>query len=208
MFERKSHWESIYTVKAPTEVSWYQPHAEKSLELITRTGLGKKAQVIDVGGGASTLAGDLLLLRYENITVLDIAASAIERTKGRLGDEAGKVTWLEADITEAKLPLSHYDLWHDRAVFHFLTEAKDRAAYVKRIADSLKPGGHIIIASFALDGPEKCSGLDIVRYGPDELHSEFGEQFQLIDTVRETHHTPFGTEQKFIYCYLQRRQEG
>ncbi len=207
MFERKSHWQNIYTQKAPTEVSWYQPRPEKSLELIARTRVEKSAQIIDVGGGASTLVDTLLAQGFQHITVLDIASAAIERAKARLGEQTNKVTWLEADITLANLPPSHYDVWHDRAVFHFLTDASDRKAYVTRVGESLKSSGHLIIATFAPDGPLKCSGLNVVRYGPEELRGEFGDEFQLIDSVSEIHQTPFKIEQKFTYCYLKNGNE-
>jgi 2-polyprenyl-3-methyl-5-hydroxy-6-metoxy-1,4-benzoquinol methylase len=204
MAERKAHWENIYTVKAPAEVSWYQPHPETSLELITRTGIEKAAQIIDVGGGASTLVDDLLSQGYSNITVLDIASAALEKSQARLGTRATSVTWVEADITQASLPPAHYDLWHDRAVFHFLTEAKDRLSYTRAVEKSLKPGGHLIVATFAADGPKKCSGLDIVRYSPDELRGQFGDHFRLIESLDEAHQTPFGSEQRFIYCHFQK----
>jgi len=204
MLERKSHWEKIYTTKAPTEVSWFQPHPETSLELIAGAGIDKEAQIIDVGGGASTLIDDLLTKGFRHITVLDIASAALERSKFRLGDQANSVTWLEADITEVTLPPFHYDLWHDRAVFHFLTDAKDRRKYVSTLEGSLKPGGHLIIAAFAHDGPKMCSGLDTMRYSPQELHHAVGDKFRLLESVNELHPTPFGTEQKFTYCLLQK----
>lgn len=204
MAERKSHWENIYSVKAPTEVSWYQPHPATSLELINRTGIAKAAQIIDVGGGASTLVDDLLSQGFGHITVLDIASAALEKSQARLGTRATSVTWVEADITQASLPPSHYDLWHDRAVFHFLTDAKDRRSYIKALERSLKPSGHLIVATFAPDGPKKCSRLDIVRYSPDELRGEFGDDFRLIESTDEAHQTPFGTEQRFIYCHFQK----
>jgi 2-polyprenyl-3-methyl-5-hydroxy-6-metoxy-1,4-benzoquinol methylase len=204
MAERKAHWENIYSVKAPTEVSWYQPHPATSLELINRTGITRAAQIIDVGGGASTLVDDLLSQGYSNITVLDIASAALEKSQARLGTRATSVSWIAADITQASLPPAHYDLWHDRAVFHFLTDAKDRQSYTRAVEESLKPGGHLIVATFASDGPKKCSGLDIVRYSPDELRGEFGDTFQLIESVDEAHQTPFGSEQRFIYCHFQK----
>lgn len=200
MFERKSHWENIYTIKAPTEVSWYQQHPKTSLGLIARTGVEKTAEIIDVGGGASMLVDDLLSESYHHVTVLDIASAALEKSKTMLGERARSVTWMEADITQASLPPSHYDLWHDRAVFHFLTDEKDRQNYIHAVDESLKPGGHLIVATFAPDGPQKCSGLDTVRYSPDELRNEFGDNYRLVESVVEEHQTPFGTEQKFIYC--------
>jgi len=197
----KSHWENIYTTKESTQVSWYKPHLNLSLQLIERTSVDKSAYIIDVGGGAATLVDDLLDNGYAHVSVLDISAAAIEVAKSRLGGRAGQVTWLEADITQAALPEQHYDVWHDRAVFHFLTRAEDRRRYVDAVRRSLKAGGHIIVATFATDGPPKCSGLDVMRYDPDGLHGEFGADFKLVESVREDHQTPFGTQQKFIYCY-------
>lgn len=204
MSEQKSHWENIYTIKAPNEVSWYQLHPETSLELISRTGVEKTAQIIDVGGGASSLVDDLLSAGFKNITVLDIATAAIEKSKERLGELADDVIWIEADVTQASLPHLFYDVWHDRAVFHFLTNAKDRLCYINTVKESLKQGGHIVIATFAPDGPKKCSGLDTVRYSPQDLQREFGDNFLLVESVGEVHRTPFNTEQKFTYCLFQK----
>ena len=200
----KTHWEHIYQTKAPTQVSWYQEHSRQSLQLITRTGMAKTAQIIDVGGGPSALVGDLLDRGYEHITVLDISATALKAARTRLGTRADKVTWLEADILQTKSPHHKYDLWHDRAVFHFLTEPADRRRYVNAVNEAVKPGGHVIVATFASDGPESCSGLSVARYEPEGLHNEFGDSFMLLDSTREVHHTPFGTEQKFIYCYCRK----
>lgn len=199
--ERKAHWENIYTTKPQTEVSWYQEHAIRSLKLVKSTGAGVSAQIIDVGGGASTLVDDLLAGGFANLTVLDISSAALEAAKERLGPcSARKVTWLEADITQAALPLQAFDIWHDRAVFHFLADEEDRRRYISAMSHALKPGGHIIIATFAADGPLKCSGLNIVRYSPEELRAELGEAFKLIESHEENHLTPFDTTQKFSYC--------
>jgi 2-polyprenyl-3-methyl-5-hydroxy-6-metoxy-1,4-benzoquinol methylase len=206
MFDRKSHWENIYTIKDSTEVSWYQQHPATSLELIISTGIAKEAQIIDVGGGASTLVDALLAQGFQCITVLDIASAALEKSKARLGERANGVGWMEAEITQVTLPRHHYDLWHDRAVFHFLTDARDRQSYIKSVGTSLKPSGHLIIATFATDGPKKCSGLDTVRYSSGDLLDEFGNDFRLVESVDEAHRTPFGTEQNFIYCHLQNRK--
>ena len=199
--KNKSHWEHIYETKDVTNVSWFQPHAVLSVRLIRATGLDTTARIIDVGGGASTLVDDLLSNGYEEVTVLDISGAALQRSKDRLGQRAESVTWVEADITQANLPEDYYDLWHDRAVFHFLTDESDRAAYVRTVQRSVKTGGHIIVASFGLGGPEKCSGLNVVRYSPESMHDEFGDDFELVDSTTETHHTPFGTDQEFVYCY-------
>lgn len=200
----KSHWENIYTHKAPDVVSWFQPHAEHSLALIARAGLARDAAIIDVGGGASTLVDDLLARGYHDLTVLDLSAVALAAAQARLGDDARRVSWVEADITAVDLPRQRYDLWHDRAVFHFLTDAAQRHAYVERVLQSVKPGGHVIVATFAEDGPDRCSGLPVMRYGADTLHAEFGAPFELLEHSRETHHTPGGAAQQFVYCYCRR----
>jgi SAM-dependent methyltransferase len=199
--EIKSHWENIYQTKAPTQVSWYQEHARLSLRLIADTGIDRADPIIDVGGGTSTLVDDLLADGYQHLTVLDISASALQTAQQRLGARATAVTWIEADITQAQLPGQFYAVWHDRAVFHFLTQPHDRQRYIQAVRHAVKPGGHVIVATFAPDGPPQCSGLNITRYSPNSLHHEFGEDFQLITSTHEAHITPFGTEQKFIYCY-------
>lgn len=198
--ERKAHWESIYTTKTPTGLSWYQPHAAKSLELIKHTGVDTSAHIIDVGGGASTLVDDLLAEGFRHLTILDISAAALESARQRLGALAAQeVAWIEADITQAVLPHLHFDVWHDRAVFHFLAAAEERRRYVAAAIRALKPGGHLIVATFASDGPQRCSGLDVVRYGIDELRAEFGA-LRFVESCGEEHPTPFGMKQKFIYC--------
>jgi ubiquinone/menaquinone biosynthesis C-methylase UbiE len=202
--ETKTHWEKVYGTKDSTEVSWFQEHPELSLQFIDRTGVDSSAQVIDVGGGASTLVDDLLSRNYQNITVLDISAAALRVAQERLGSQANAVTWLEADITQVQLPYQFYDVWHDRAVFHFLTRAADRQKYVEAVMHSVKAGGHVIIATFGMDGPSRCSGLEVVRYDPDSLHHEFGSNFDLVHSTSESHETPFGTEQRFIYCYYRK----
>ena len=202
--QSKSHWENIYETKDATQVSWFQQHPELSFQFIEHTGVDKAGKIIDVGGGASTLVDDLLANGYENVTVLDISSAALQVAQQRLGRLASKVTWLVANITQVKLPHSFYDVWHDRAVFHFLTLAEDRARYVKAVQHSVKTGGHVIVATFGIDGPQRCSGLEVVRYSPDSLHDEFGDDFDLVNTTNELHQTPFGTEQKFIYCYCRK----
>lgn len=197
----KTHWENIHQTKAPTQVSWYQEHSLLSLQIIARTGIDKAGQIIDVGGGISTLLDDLLADGYKNVSVLDISAISLQTTQQRLGSRAKEVTWIESDVTQAQLPYQFYDVWHDRAVFHFLIQAEDRQRYIETVRHSVKPGGHVIVATFAPDGPSQCSGLDVVRYSEVGLHNEFGEGFEVVDSSRETHHTPFGTEQRFMYCY-------
>lgn len=202
--QSKSHWERVYSTKATTAVSWFQEHAQYSLGLIRDTQVPLSASVIDVGGGASTLVDDLLASGYSNITVLDLSAAALAVAKARLGELWQGVRWLEADITKASLPVASVDVWHDRAVFHFLTTAEERQAYVEAVYRSVKPGGHVIVATFAEDGPAQCSGLPVMRYSADELHAEFGAPFALLRHEKEEHRTPFGTVQQFVYCYCRR----
>jgi 2-polyprenyl-3-methyl-5-hydroxy-6-metoxy-1,4-benzoquinol methylase len=202
--DAKAHWEHIYATKAPTQVSWYQRHPDCSLRLIQDSGIQPTDPIIDVGGGASTLVDDLLSAGFQSLTVLDISAMALQVARQRLGARADAVAWIEADITQAALPHHGYALWHDRAVFHFLTHLADRQRYIDTLHHAIRPGGHVIMATFAPDGPQQCSGLDVQRYGPESLHRQFGQGFELIDSVRETHNTPWGTEQKFLYCYCRR----
>lgn len=203
--ETQAHWQEVYTTKNSTQVSWFQEHLELSLELIKGTGVDKAGQIIDVGGGTSTLVDDLLADGFRAVTVLDISATAVQVAQKRLGSRADSVTWLESDIRQVHLPDQFYDIWHDRAVFHFLTDFPDRQLYLDIVKHSIKPGGHMIIATFALDGPNRCSGLEVVRYSFDSLHDQFKNDFELVDSTNETHKTPFGTEQKFIYCYWRKR---
>lgn len=202
--QTKDHWEKVYSTRATDAVSWFQQHANLSLGLIGATGVGCAASIIDVGGGASTLVDDLLANGFTNLSVLDLSAAALAATRNRLGSRAAGVQWIEADITRANLPANQFDVWHDRAVFHFLTAPEDRAAYVRAVFRSVKPGGHVIVATFAEDGPGQCSGLPVMRYRADELHAEFGESFFLLSHQKEAHHTPFGTVQQFVYCYCRR----
>lgn len=197
----RRHWEKVYAKSAPEAVSWYQPHLARSLELIERAAPDRSAAIIDVGGGESTLADDLLERGYRDVTVLDISPTAIEVAKARLGAQARHVTWLVADITQVELPGQHYDVWHDRAVFHFLTDASQRVAYVRQVRHAMKPGGHVIVATFGPEGPTQCSGLDVVRYDADSLHDEFGPQFRLVEHATELHRTPRGAPQQFLYCF-------
>jgi 2-polyprenyl-3-methyl-5-hydroxy-6-metoxy-1,4-benzoquinol methylase len=197
----KTHWERIYSTKAPNQVSWYREHLETSLALITRAVGDLSAAIIDVGGGESTLVDDLLARGYRNITVLDISQTALDATRKRLGAAAENVHWLAADVTTMQLDPGAYDVWHDRAVFHFLTTPEQRAAYVRNVVRAVKPGGHVIVSSFGPEGPEKCSGLDVVRYDADTLHAQFGKRFSLVQSSRELHQTPFGATQQFLTCY-------
>lgn len=203
--DTKDYWQKIHRTKGSNQVSWYQAHPTLSLEYIKNTGIDKQGKIIDVGAGASLLVDHLLDDGFQKITVLDISGEALEMSKTRLDKRANLVTWLEADITKANLPHFQYDVWHDRAVFHFLTNPQDRESYIKVVTNSVKPGGHVIVATFADDGPEKCSGLEVARYNSESLHNEFGANFDLIDSTHEVHQTPFGTEQKFVYCYCRKQ---
>jgi SAM-dependent methyltransferase len=200
----KEHWEKVYATKPSDEVSWFQPHAEQSLRLIRGTGVPRSGAIIDVGGGASTLVDDLLADGYQALTVLDLSAAALQAAQQRLGPRARAVQWVEANITTADLPAQAYDIWHDRAVFHFLTDPAARQAYVDAVLRSVKPGGHVIVATFDEDGPTQCSGLPVMRYSADALHAEFGAPFTLLSHEKEEHHTPFGAVQKFVYCYCRK----
>ena len=201
---RKQHWEQVYTTKTSDSVSWFQEHADQSLRLIHNTGLGKDAAIIDVGGGTSRLADDLVAEGHTDLTVLDLSAAALAVARQRLGEHADSVRWIEGDITRVEFPIHRFDIWHDRAVFHFLTDPADRHAYVERVMRSVRPGGHVIVATFAEDGPEKCSGLPVMKYRPEALHAEFGDAFLLVAHEKEAHHTPSGTVQQFVYCYCRK----
>jgi len=198
--DSKSHWEGIYNNKLPTQVSWYQVHARRSLDLIRRVSPPPDGAIIDVGGGASTLIDDLLDADYHDLTVLDLSAAALAVARARLGIRAHTVRWVEADVLDASLPKAGYSVWHDRAAFHFLTAPADRVRYVAQVRQAVRPGGSVLVATFAADGPTRCSGLEVARYSPDELHAEFGAPFQLMASEREEHVTPAGVRQAFIYC--------
>lgn len=200
--DRKQHWESVYRDKAEDTVSWFQVHPDISLELI-RAHTGPKDALIDVGGGASRLVDHLLAEGYTDLTVLDLAETALERAGARLGPAALKVQWQVADVTQWR-PERRYRLWHDRAVFHFLAEPQERAAYRAALEAALAPGHHALIASFALDGPERCSGLPVQRYSPESLAAELGRGFRLRQSREETHLTPMGRLQRFQYSLLER----
>jgi SAM-dependent methyltransferase len=202
----QDHWERIYRTKDPTLVSWYQPEPRLSLELIRRVAPDLRAPIIDVGGGASTLVDGLLEAGYRNVTVLDVAPSALAIAQERIRTRAHRVEWIAGSILDAPLPSAGYAVWHDRAVFHFLTDPEDRARYVAQARRAVRPGGHAMVASFGPDGPMRCSGLDVVRYSPDSMHAEFGDGFRMLDSVREDHRTPSGATQAFVYCLC--RLEG
>jgi SAM-dependent methyltransferase len=202
--ERKAHWETIYETREPDEVSWYQANPELSIRLtqaVTRGDLSQR--VLDVGGGASLLTDHLLDLGYRSIGVLDVASEALARVKDRLGKQARLVEWFEADVTRFDLP-HRWDVWHDRAVFHFLTDPEDRRRYVSSLLSALDSGGHAIVATFGPDGPPRCSGLDIVRYSPEALAEELGSELTLLEATEELHSTPSGAKQAFVYGVFRR----
>lgn len=195
----REHWDGVYARRDPAEASWFQAEPTASLRLIGSAGLAKSAPLVDVGGGASRLVDCLLECGYSDLTVLDISARALEHAHLRLGSRAAAVRWRVADVTGFE-PDRRYALWHDRAVFHFLTEVEDRAAYARRMHDALAPGGQAIIATFGPAGPERCSGLPVVRYTASELTLALGGDLRLIESLIEQHRTPAGAEQQFIYC--------
>lgn len=203
--DSKHHWEHVYHSKATESVSWFQEHAALSLDLIRGTGVGLDASIIDVGSGASRLIDDLLDHGYRRITALDLSDAALAATRARVGDKGRDMVWIADDITRIELPRHAYDVWHDRAVFHFLTTRAARIAYVNAVLRAVRPGGHVIVATFDEDGPTQCSGLPVMRYSANELHGEFGAPFKLLRSERELHDTPFGTQQKFIYCYCRKQ---
>jgi hypothetical protein len=199
---RTEHWNEVYQTKAPDDVSWYQPRPDLSLALITATGVPKHSGIIDVGGGASTLVDCLLDADYSSLAVLDISGAALKHSRARLGDRATAVEWFETEVTSFAPP-HRFTVWHDRAAFHFLTDPADRRGYVSTLKRTLEPGGHVIIATFAIDGPAQCSGLPVVRYDDVSVAAELGSAFTLRELRRETHITPWRTEQRFIYFRFQ-----
>jgi SAM-dependent methyltransferase len=194
----RSHWEQVHATKDPEQVSWFRPHLERSLELIERAAPDWLASIVDVGAGQSTLVDDLLGLGYENITVVEISQTALDASKKRVGQSRSKVQWICGDVTETVLPEASFDLWHDRAVFHFLTAAGRRRAYVDRVRRALKPGGSLIVSTFGPSGPERCSGLATMRYDASSLGSEFGDRFRLVESSLDLHETPSGAVQQFL----------
>jgi len=207
MSARKEHWETVYREKSPQQVSWYQREPHLSLALIDRAGLPLDAPLIDVGGGASTLVDKLCERGYSNVSVLDISAAALAHSKGRLAQRGCRVHWLEEDVTRLRPP-RRFALWHDRAVFHFLTGRTDRENYVDVLKHSLQPGGQLIMMTFAIGGPSRCSGLDIVQYDADKLGAELGAGFALLEWGREVHLTPLGKQQDFAYFRFSYTQEA
>ncbi len=202
----QAHWERVYATTPIDRVGWYTPHLTTSLTFIQNIGVPRTAHIIDVGGGASTLVDDLLRLGYTSVSVLDLSARALELARERLGPLAQEVTWIEGDITSVELPAGHYDLWHDRAVFHFLTEPEDRERYLANLRRGLKPGGFLIMATFAPEAPPKCSGLPVRRYTLEQLQETLGPEFELVEHTHELHITPGGVEQLYLYASFQRRE--
>jgi len=200
----KDHWEKVYASKATKELGWYEPHLQASLNLIQGLGLAMDASIIDVGGGASTLVDDLLDAGYRSITVLDISESALSLARERLGSKAERVTWWVGDMEEIDLPEAHYDLWHDRAVFHFLTGADQQQDYRDTLLRSLAPGGHFVVGTFAPEAPPTCSGLPVQRYSPEQLEATLGERFELIQHRKTLHMTPGGVRQMYLYCHFRK----
>jgi len=195
---RHTHWEQVYTTKGEREVSWFQESAEPSMELLRAAGATAETRIIDIGGGASRFVDALVHGGFQHATVLDLSEAALSTARARLGDSAGNVQWIAADVTRWE-PAQTFDVWHDRAAFHFLTEDADRAAYMDRLRRAIKSGGHVILGTFALDGPERCSGLAVVRYSRETLADTLGADFQLLATISHLHKTPWGSPQSFQF---------
>lgn len=200
----RNHWERVYQTKKPDQVSWYRVHLDVSVGLITKACDDRGASIIDVGGGEATLVDDLMAAGYVHVDVLDLSETALQVARERIGSIGDTVGWLCGDVTTYAFAANRYDVWHDRAVFHFLTTPEQRGAYVQQVARAVKPGGHVIVATFGPEGPHQCSGLDVVRYDADSLHDQFGPRFELVDHQFEEHRTPNGTRQQFVYCLCRR----
>jgi len=200
----RTHWETIYRTKDVHEVSWFQSEARRSVDLISKICPDRSAPIIDVGAGASVLVDNLLAAGYRNLSVLDLSEAALKISRDRLGADSAKVEWIVGDVLRFQFDEDAYAVWHDRAVFHFLTDSTDRQAYVEQVRRAVRPAGYVLVATFAEDGPEYCSGLPVVRYSAAGLHSEFGTDFQLVRSEHEGHHTPGGGEQSFLYCLCRR----
>ncbi len=204
MSERKQHWDQVYSSKSPLEVSWFQQEPAVSLRLIQNSVSDRSQPILDVGGGASLLVDRLLERDYSHLSVLDISGNALDQAKQRLGSRADQIEWYLSDVTEFSPP-HRYACWHDRAVFHFLTDAADRARYVEALSSALQPGGHLVLAAFSLDGPTRCSGLDIVQYSAEKLQQELGDNFKFLEQEDEVHITPAQQEQLFCYYRFVRK---
>lgn len=198
--DAKTHWEHVYETKRADEVSWYRQHLDVSLGLISKALADRDAVIVDVGGGEATLVDDLVAAGFLHVDVLDLSEKALQVAKERLGEAGTSVGWLRGDVTTYAFEPGRYDLWHDRAVFHFLTHPDQRRAYVHQVARAVRPRGHVIVATFGPDGPQQCSGLDVARYDADSLHDQFGPRFELVEHQVEEHSTPSGSRQQFVYC--------
>jgi SAM-dependent methyltransferase len=205
---RRRHWQRVWTTRQPDAVSWFEPDAARSLDLIFGVARAPGAAIIDVGGGASVLVDGLLAAGFRNLTVLDVSAAALAVSRARLGPAASHVRWLEADLMTVDLAPRKFDVWHDRAVFHFLTDLRDRDRYVDLLRKSLRAGGHVVMATFASDGPEQCSGLQVTRYDAPQLADALGPSFELVRYRRAVHSTPAGASQSFLHALLRRRDQG
>ena len=203
-----AHWQDVYARKDEAQTSWYRPRLDLSLELIDGLGLAPRAPIIDVGGGRCTLVDDLLERGYRDLTVLDLSEEALAQSRSRLGAAAEAIRWIAGDVLDAPLPAAHYALWHDRAVFHFLTDETSQDRYIRRVRESLRPGGFVLVATFAADGPERCSGLPVCRYDADSLAQRFGEGFERVDARRELHRTPFDGTQPVTDLLLRRTDDA
>lgn len=202
--ERKSHWETVYRDKGAEEVSWYQPRSRRSLDWVCEAAPGPEAVILDAGGGASVLVDDLLAEDFRNLMVLDLSGAALARSQERLGALAAQARWIESDVLDVQLPEAGLDIWHDRAVFHFLTSEAEQQHYVAKVRHAVRMNGHVIVATFAEEGPQRCSGLEVQRYSPASLKAVFGDGFELLKSSREAHVTPAGKEQIFNYCLFRR----
>ena len=202
--DRQAHWQKVYRTRTADSVSWYRPHLDVSIELLELAGLSADSRVIDIGGGASTLVDDLLDLGVRDICVLDVSDDALAIARNRIGDQAKVVNWYVADVLHAVLPAGGFDLWHDRAVFHFLTDPTEVARYAQLAADAVRIGGHAVIGGFAPDGPERCSGLPVARRSAEDIAGIFASTFSLLRKREERHRTPAGTEQSFVYTLMLR----
>ena len=203
MSDRTAHWQTVYTTKAENEVSWFQENPTTSLRLISDANTSANSAIIDIGGGASRLVDALVARGFRSLAVLDISAAALDAAKTRLGSASSNIEWIVADVTTWQ-PARTYDIWHDRAAFHFLTEAVDRDAYIDRLKSAVTPGGQVIIGTFALDGPEKCSGLHVARHDAKSLVAALGPSFELADNFAEAHRTPWGAIQHFQFSRFRR----
>lgn len=204
---RQEHWQRSYQSKAERDVSWHQDSPEPSLTLVTAAAASLDTRIIDIGGGSSHLVDHLLQRGYRKVSVLDVSSAALDRAKARLGEQAGAVEWIATDVT-TWTPADRYEVWHDRATFHFMVTEADRSAYLARLRRALAPGGHAIIATFALDGPEKCSGLPVMRYDAESLAETLGREFALVRSERHLHQTPWGAVQAFQFSVFRRQPEN